>query len=325
VNCLVIAPANDRASIQIIDWLYFIGATRVFKCSFPELISKDNAIISIESLENTLQVELSINNHKIDSVWFWRDEDYDSYVYDQPGNERLIKRLREHLSGECKRLRKFFLDNQFPKAFKLLSSSSYENLNKLETLMLAKRFHLSVPDFLVTNTKSELLEFKEKHKSVITKAIDEGLTLNSSDLLLTQYTEEITDDIFEKIPETFFPTLFQEKIVKDYEIRTFFLGSEFYSMAIFSQSDDQTKVDFRRYNPEKWNRNVPYKLPFEVSAKLQKLMAELNLDTGSVDLVRDASGRLIFLEVNPNGQFGMVSKPCNYGLERKIAEYLILS
>jgi hypothetical protein len=31
----------------------------------------------------------------------------------------------------------------------------------------------------------------------------------------------------------------------------------------------------------------------------------------------------VFLEVNPTGQYGMVSDPCNYYLDKKIAEYLI--
>jgi hypothetical protein len=34
-------------------------------------------------------------------------------------------------------------------------------------------------------------------------------------------------------------------------------------------------------------------------------------------------GREVFLEVNPVGQFGMVSRPCNYQLERKVAELLL--
>ncbi|HEY0036114.1 MAG TPA: hypothetical protein VGB66_05465, partial [Longimicrobium sp.] len=49
----------------------------------------------------------------------------------------------------------------------------------------------------------------------------------------------------------------------------------------------------------------------------------LEMRTGSIDLIRTRDGRHVFLEVNPAGQFGMVSHPCNYGLEKKVAEYLI--
>ena len=47
------------------------------------------------------------------------------------------------------------------------------------------------------------------------------------------------------------------------------------------------------------------------------------MKTGSLDLVRTPDGRHVFLEVNPGGQFGMMSEPCNYHLEREVAQYLL--
>lgn len=51
-------------------------------------------------------------------------------------------------------------------------------------------------------------------------------------------------------------------------------------------------------------------------------MNKLNYSSGSIDLVVDKDDKYIFLEVNPVGQFGMVSYPCNYGLEKIIAKAL---
>jgi D-alanine-D-alanine ligase-like ATP-grasp enzyme len=48
-----------------------------------------------------------------------------------------------------------------------------------------------------------------------------------------------------------------------------------------------------------------------------------NLDCGSIDLIYSTDEKYYFLEVNPVGQFGMVSYPCNYQLEKKIAIELI--
>ncbi len=52
-------------------------------------------------------------------------------------------------------------------------------------------------------------------------------------------------------------------------------------------------------------------------------MQDLNLNCGSVDLIKDKDGNYIFLEVNPNGQYGMVDAPCNFNLNEKIALTLI--
>jgi glutathione synthase/RimK-type ligase-like ATP-grasp enzyme len=52
-------------------------------------------------------------------------------------------------------------------------------------------------------------------------------------------------------------------------------------------------------------------------------MKKLDLNCGSIDLIKGCDGKYYFLEVNPTGQFGMIDFPCNYGLHRKVAEKLI--
>lgn len=94
-------------------------------------------------------------------------------------------------------------------------------------------------------------------------------------------------------------------------------------MAIFSQNDDKTKIDYRNYNKEKPNRTIPYLLPENISSRLSRMMCKLDLNSGSIDMIVTPRDEFIFLEVNPVGQFGMVSKPCNYNLEYEIATYLM--
>ena len=61
----------------------------------------------------------------------------------------------------------------------------------------------------------------------------------------------------------------------------------------------------------------------EIKEKILSFAKYFNLNSGSFDIIKDKKGKYIFLEVNPVGQFGMVSQPCNYNLEQKIAKYLI--
>ena len=96
-------------------------------------------------------------------------------------------------------------------------------------------------------------------------------------------------------------------------------------MAIFSQSDEKTKTDYRNYNRVKPNRNVPYKLPQDVEDKICLFMDASGLDTGSIDIIKSTDGRYVFLEVNPCGQFDWLSGNCNYYIEQKIAHYLMQS
>ena len=52
------------------------------------------------------------------------------------------------------------------------------------------------------------------------------------------------------------------------------------------------------------------------------LMHDLELNTGSIDLVLGQDGKYYFLEVNPCGQYRMTSDPCNYYLDKLIAKTL---
>jgi len=125
------------------------------------------------------------------------------------------------------------------------------------------------------------------------------------------------------LPDVFYPSLFQEKIEKEYEVRSFYIDGRFYSMAIFSQNDKQTKDDFRKYNFQNMNRMVPYQLDKKTELNLHKVYSMLNLDTGSADFIKGKDGKYYFLEINPTGQFGFVSFYCNYNLEKIVAKHLI--
>jgi len=198
-------------------------------------------------------------------------------------------------------------------------------VNKLQILRKAQEVGLNIPATVITNNKETVVTFLKEHEIIITKPLGEAVFIDYKNVHFLSYTIVLNNSNIREIPETFFPSLFQENIDKKYEIRAFVLGKKIFSMAIFSQNDPKTLQDFRRYNYQNPNRFVPFNLPSQIESKIFCLMDELDLQTGSIDLIKDTTGKYYFLEINPNGQYGMVSKPCNYFLEREIAEYLILN
>jgi len=199
------------------------------------------------------------------------------------------------------------------------------NFNKFEVLIKAQNYGVLVPDSIITNKISELKAFYLKHnKKLITKPISDITFYKENDFLYNFKTNFLDESIFEKNSSKLFPSLFQEYIEKEYEIRSFFLDNKFYSMCIFSQSNKKTMIDFRNYDEEKPNRTVPFIIPIELQNKLSALLQHLNLSSGSIDLIKEKNtNRFVFLEVNPVGQYGMTSIPCNYYLDKLIAEHLI--
>lgn len=137
------------------------------------------------------------------------------------------------------------------------------------------------------------------------------------------YTSVVNDDDIKALSDTFFPSLFQRYIAKKFELRVFYLDNEFHSCAIMSQLDPQTMVDFRDYNKLKPNRIEPFLLPSNIKNKINLLMKKNNMRLGVIDLIYGEDNKYVFLEVNPIGQFGNISRYCFSNLEKIIAKKLI--
>lgn len=207
-----------------------------------------------------------------------------------------------------------------------LTHPSTIGINKFDVIRQAQRLEIDTPDSYLTNSKNYLQEILPTDE-FITKSIRDPWIIRSGTKSIkrpySMFTSILDQDEIHQISAEFFPSLVQRKIDKEFELRVFYLAGIFYSMAIFSQLDSQTSIDFRRYNWQKPNRRTPYNLPFELKVKLKKLMRHYGFNCCSIDIIKGQDGKYYLLEINPTGQFGMVDFPCNYGLHMKVAQHLI--
>jgi len=330
---LIITIDGDQSSDNVIDWLTHFGFDHARYNVNTDIFN--DALSSCLQLTNTNKsVSFSLNGKKIDmdgfkSIWF-RKYSFPAFhkkIEISESDPNLSQNLHTHLKKEFSAwsysLFEFMLLNK-----KVIGRRITRQPSKIEMLTKAREAGLDIPNTIITNKKSELVTFYRANTSIITKSIRDGKIFHKkmTDATFASgmiYTEALDENLLSKIPDYFFPSLFQEKIDKDIEIRAFYLDGDLYSSAIFSQLDDQTNVDFRMYNDKRPNRIIPYILPACIKQKIENLMRSLQLVSGSLDLIKTKEGRFVFLEVNPWGQYGMISQPCNFSLDRKIAQYLI--
>lgn len=298
---LIISKNNDRSTIQVIQWLCAAGKKWI-------RIHEDESF-KIKTVKKRICLE-SRRNHfyldEIQSVWYRRGGiNFTRLFYQNPS-------VDIHMSEAQHWLEEYVIKTLESKRH--INSPTHAHVNKLVVLEMAKDAGLPVPDYFLAENTDEVIPEKTIVKSITGNVILESINKHEDGIMYTTVIPEAEE-------EDFFISFFQEKIEKDFEIRSFYLNGKFSSMAIFSQNDEQTKTDLRKYNLQKPNRNVPYNLPGDIEEKADVLMKSLHLNSGSIDFIK--SGNLYyFLEVNPIGQFGNVSGDCNYFIEKEIAEYL---
>ena len=327
---LILSSPFDHATAQVVAWLnhfdvpwlrlnQYLNDDKKRPIEFNINLSDDSPTeIICKIFSSDTYQDLS----KINVVWFRRI--LVSLPIITEGTEDWINDFHNSLSKIKTDEKTAFIDS-LRNALKdkyWLSSPETANTNKFQQLLIAQKVGLKIPGTLLTTTKDELKKFKHRHGKIITKALQNIPHVKAdkrNSLML--YTNTVSEQDIYNLPERFYPSIFQQCLDKEFEIRSFYLEGTFFSCAMFSQYSERTQIDFRRVDSKKPSRLVPYKLPNAIETKLSNLMALLNLNTGSMDIIYNGKD-YYFLEVNPVGQFGFGSYPCNYLIEKHIAKFL---
>ncbi|MFA8299547.1 MAG: grasp-with-spasm system ATP-grasp peptide maturase [Hyphomicrobiales bacterium] len=321
---LIITIGSDHSTNDVIDWLKKKKAKNIIRINEKDKIEN----LSIELNSSSTNIYIKIKDQKlllsnISSIWSRKGRiSIDNHITKVITNDNIRTELYKHLHYEEETTLRNFLIHQL-ESKKQLGSHHHSNANKLISLLYAQEVGLKIPNTIVSTLKNELIGFDQQHDSIITKNIQDVVSFSVGNIGLSNTTKLVNKSDIEEMSDDFFPSQLQKNIKKKYELRIFYLNGACYSMAIFSQEDEQTKVDFRKYNREKPNRTVPYQLPSSIENKLKAFMDKMQLNTGSIDMIVTPELEYVFLEVNPCGQYGMTSIPCNYYLDEKIADFLI--
>jgi hypothetical protein len=184
---------------------------------------------------------------------------------------------------------------------------------KLLQLSLASRLGMRVPQTLVTSSAEEAFAFVAEHHGAVvhkamsaprhtfidTRAWDSEATRRAADLAMC-------------------PTILQERIFGPMDIRATVIGGQIFSACIHT-SQGRAEID-SRLDPDA--PFTVYKLPSSVEGALHRLMGELGLVFGTIDLKIATNGEHVFLEINPQGQFLYVEIHTGLPISDALVEYL---
>jgi hypothetical protein len=310
--------AYEQGTDPVISWLLYYKAD-FLKISVGDFLkTKLNYCVDIDNQDIILN-NISFRD-KINTIWHRRfmNELNTNLVYDSVHAPNLRAEMRKEIEVFTEYL------SIVLKEKKWLTSFNNISINKLEALNIAKECGLITPISRVLNNKKEALRFhKQVSDGLIIKTISgsRGHYIHDEDtyvMLTTDMNKAQIDDL----PDYFMPTLFQEKVKADFEIRVFYLDKQFFPTAVLTPKNTRS-VDRKMDNNANSTHFVPYQLPKEIMEKLDNFMVKIGLNTGSIDLMKCSDNSFIFLEVNPVGQYLAESERCNFKIEKSIAQWLI--
>lgn len=116
------------------------------------------------------------------------------------------------------------------------------------------------------------------------------------------------------------PMIVQERIPKRFDIRVTVVGDKVFTASIDSQSRNRTAVDFRHDIPQL--RHEAHRLPASEAQRCVRLVRRLGLCFGAIDLILTPTGRYVFLEINPNGQWLWIEEQTGLPLAEAVASLL---
>ncbi|MEE6126281.1 ATP-grasp ribosomal peptide maturase [Chryseobacterium arthrosphaerae] len=309
---LCITHSQDFYNIEI--FFEYLSSKNIpyFRLNSDRLNHFQKISINENSFELTDESGNTVHSDDIKGVWHrkaWRisvpeelDEDYVKIFLNEYGNLRynLITTLED-----------------------IPWINPYENEkkvdgNKMHQLKVAQKNNLTVPKTIYSNDDEKITAFF--HQYCKGKAIAKlhgvtAKTMSGENMISTTVIEEETLEHLSDI--AYCPMIFQPYIDKEYELRIVYVDGEFFTGMINNSENADWRIAREGYF---WSA---YELPDPVRKNLTSMMKEMGLYIGAIDMIKGKDGQYYFLEVNPQGEWGMLQKELGFPIAERIADNLI--
>jgi glutathione synthase/RimK-type ligase-like ATP-grasp enzyme len=183
------------------------------------------------------------------------------------------------------------------------SASRFIN-NKSVQLVLARQSGMNVPETLMSNSPAAVKSFLQHRGNgrTICKAFFPHVWQKGSGGIAVTETFEIKRDQLPAADEvlTYAPAIYQEMVVKQFDVRMVLLGPTVYS---YSLHNPKGAIDWRQDAGQGLVEVRSIETPPEVEAGVLTFAKKAGITFGSLDFAIDANGRWWFLEINEEGQF----------------------
>lgn len=197
--------------------------------------------------------------------------------------------------------------------------------HKIYQLKIAFECGFKIPETIITNNPTEVLNFKKHLKSdIIIKPLYSGFiessARNNNKMI---YTTKLNDSDLNKIETIkFAPAIFQRYIEKTCDLRVTVIRDKVFAVKIESKKLPSSIPDWRYAELNDLKHSI-FILPPKIKKLCIELVKSLSLEFGAIDFAIDTNNNFYFLEINPNGQWAWLEHILNIPLTQTIVDALI--
>lgn len=258
-----------------------------------------------------------LNN--VGSVWFrkpmpiWGDELPVAPQYRQYSESAILAHIRE--------LYVHFSDVVWVSDYHAIRRANYKGLQQ-ET---ASKLGFRIPETISTSDSAAAKAFVEEHDATIVKSLAVAFPNTSKGEPTMFYSRKVyRGENFDFSGLHLAPSIFQEAIDHDLDIRVTVVGRKAFATAIYASEVDES-WSLRDWRPAYFYGKLDiqaYSLPKPLEKKCIELVQCLGLKYGAIDLLRDKRGHYWFLENNANGEWAFVEYNTGQPIGKALAALL---
>ncbi len=211
---------------------------------------------------------------------------------------------------------------------------------KIDQLTVAQRLGLRIPRTIVSDRIDEVISFFAEHgltdgdfvanKALGVSGFDRYDAKEEEWVSFVRGTERTTLSELKRRAEHSHrcPSIFQEYIEKDFELRVTMVGNHALSCAIYSQqsNDERVHIDWRYAHESSGGidsiEHRAFALPSDIEARCRALMNHFGIVLGGIDMIVTPSGDYVFLEVNPDPQWLWMEQLAGLPIGKTLARVL---
>jgi glutathione synthase/RimK-type ligase-like ATP-grasp enzyme len=193
--------------------------------------------------------------------------------------------------------------------------------DRRKQLLAAKASGFNIPSTLITNDAQAAKEFYNSHHgNIVLKALhNHGVELGGK--IYSMYTRSVTNQDLVRLTDLIYaPCILQEKLQKKSEMRVTVVGDRVFAARLNFHSNSKKFDDIHRCSSADIYIEAQEKLRPSIIEQSIQLIKSLGLRYGAIDFVIDRSDHLVFLEVNPSGDWYWIEEETGLPITTAMAD-----